>query len=471
VTQYFQSFVGEPLNSSPQGWVSPNAPVGGPNGKYRIALNSTRGINLLTVAYGVGSFGYTLYYPEISYKNPDIIEFFIKIDTTIISNYPSFLRFFFDTSYNTGIDIAISSTNFKLNKVINGISTNIVNYAYTFSNNSIYYIRARCNWPNRFVQAKVWDNDVTTEPISWHIESVVNDTGITIKGYSGIGYPGDGFWVHYIGIGTNGDSAPIGPVPFPEVKGVKTLEVPQKVLREPRLLLPGLQPVGKVKIDWTNPITRQLVFCFVVPNFVNLVDGAVGASVNDPITITTGPKGKHMLGTTNTQGIQFPVRTLMTSASWSALSVNNPYNAAQYANGIYFSNFNTFGNNYTWNIGPGVGKSNYQAWGLTGGDQSICSFSEVENKMTTTGMQLGSGITNGTQFWYDGKKKNTVTCTQSTLTSGAALTLLYFYPSASPLYRFHQDQQFAASFIWDRRITDAEMYSMSRNPYQILAPA
>ena len=60
-------------------------------------------------------------------------------------------------------------------------------------------------------------------------------------------------------------------------------------LREPRLLVPGQIPVGRVRINWSDPIWRGLSLCWVAGQRVNLVDGRPPDL--DGTSVRPGPMG------------------------------------------------------------------------------------------------------------------------------------------------------------------------------------
>jgi hypothetical protein len=475
VAQYFQSFVGLPQYSPPQGWVGFNTAIGGENSKVRIDtdVGSEGGTKLKHSIASNGSV--VVYYPAVHYENSDEIEFFAKVRFDSYSAFPHLFTFFTDPSGGgTGLTIACTSSNIHTVRLIVGTNYTVDSYSYSFNNTTYYKFRVRCNWPSKTIKVKVWDSAVTTEPADWTLSSSLADPAFTVKGYSGLGYSGDGYVVSYIGIGTNGDSAPIGPVPFPEVKGVKTLEVPQKILREPRLLTPKKQPNWPVKVDKTNSLTKDLAFCMVPPNPVNIARSNRGYSIDTSLPpVGTGVGGTGLLwrGAGGIYGAHHGGGYVLTSASWSWFIMCNHTYTAEYAEILAFWNGVPFAASYTIKIGKYGGYLTAQSWG--GADTNIVATSSLNGQLQSVGGQINSDVTNGSVIWFEGIKKTGTakTITQSTLSGTASTTSFYYFPSASNIHRLPNLAELGVVYVWNRCISDEEMKSISLDPYQILAPA
>jgi hypothetical protein len=117
-----------------------------------------------------------------------------------------------------------------------------------------YWIRFRVTGSSPTdVKARIWAEG-DQEPVIWQCNNTTNEGPV---GTGSVGLYGTDITSFYggAGFGTSGNSAPF-PAPI-EVKCSSALHVSQRMLREPRLLMPGMQPVGNVKIDKSNSLYQK----------------------------------------------------------------------------------------------------------------------------------------------------------------------------------------------------------------------
>jgi hypothetical protein len=117
-----------------------------------------------------------------------------------------------------------------------------------------YWIRFRVTGSSPTdVKARIWAEG-DSEPVIWQCDTTSNEgpTGTGKAGFYGANVTN---YYDYAGFGTSGNPAPL-PAPI-EVKCSSALHVSQKMLREPRLLVPGQQPLGSIKVNTSNSLYQK----------------------------------------------------------------------------------------------------------------------------------------------------------------------------------------------------------------------
>ena len=98
------------------------------------------------------------------------------------------------------------------------------------------------------------------------------------------------------------------------------LIVDEVMLREPNLLVPGKEPVGPVKIDWSNPLTDKLRGAYYI-----LQEGQLRNFVNNEFNAVTFKNtgkydrdkvGLHLTGTTSAQIINYEANIGLTDSDF-----------------------------------------------------------------------------------------------------------------------------------------------------------
>jgi hypothetical protein len=229
------------------------------------------------------------------------------------------------------------------------------------------------------------------------------------------------------------------------------------------------------RINWANPLTRGLVFCVTteagIPTEIirKLHTQTVLSVVGTQIGPAFGPSGS----TLNT-GFQ---ATAITS-EWNQLNLTNSFTVVSIwvptqitgsgsirVAGIYY------GSGYSWyiNLEGGTPLSfQYRAgWSGTNSNITVAGLSVNTPSVLvgtfipkTNGTSIWSGYLNGTLFGRNGNAPLDPTGTSNTSQIQVARLIGDGVKGLSPL-----------TLIYNRTLSDSEIIEISRNPWQVIAPA
>lgn len=67
--------------------------------------------------------------------------------------------------------------------------------------------------------------------------------------------------------------------------------LPDKFVREPALLIPGRKPRGRVVVDWSHPLSKGLVACYLLGDGLRDLTRQSPSLVNNGANLVVGPNG------------------------------------------------------------------------------------------------------------------------------------------------------------------------------------
>lgn len=231
---------------------------------------------------------------------------------------------------------------------------------------------------------------------------------------------------------------------------------------------PRLRP-GIPVVDWTNPITRGLLACFV--------PGAFGAACYNigPVpfilpalsgtTFADTPEGIGVKGIATNTGLTGPAPTALRLATavsifWRGLTLSTPTDYSNFFSTSY-TNSSTSPYNAYWMGASSVGTTLVGGVDTGGGDTELTGNAIPIGAMWDCGLSWGPS---GGALFQNGA---------SVATSGTAMNATYGAPYTSILAFVPGDNVATNSIctvgcIWSRPLSAAEQASLHRDPYQFL---
>jgi hypothetical protein len=261
---------------------------------------------------------------------------------------------------------------------------------------------------------------------------------------------------------------------------VAILAVDEVMLREPRLLVPRMQPVGLVKVDWFNPLAQGLSFVWLgsVP-YVDLAQGRVRAgNGNTGNTITPIGVGRYA-SAAGEAGDNFGNVQAITSNTFTVLSHAAPIASASpkslFSQRRGTSPYEEIGMMANWAISAGSGYLEvYASDVVNSGNRSnaYTANTAVDGKPHVF-VGVNGGSYTATQIFVDGINKtigtgsgatnNVFSTNQNTRVNNLAALASTGYTNPDPNYLV---------MTWSgRALSAAEVRSISADPYQFLIPA
>lgn len=219
------------------------------------------------------------------------------------------------------------------------------------------------------------------------------------------------------------------------------------------------QPQGAVEIDWSNPITRGLVFLHNAADFgTNLVDGAYASFQSGTVGLTSIPSGT---GLEFSNGViewavptmTFPLSMFMHGRAFSAADapLMGVFGPGPTRSGVYVNNENGLVSAVNAN---NDGFSTNSTTGFTDSfsDSSIClAVSTAANlNVFYDGVQILDGIRGDVRTDLN--------------------RVSFSFINESTRFGRNGSGSHAISGVWDRELEDWEKVSLYENPWQLLKP-
>jgi hypothetical protein len=241
------------------------------------------------------------------------------------------------------------------------------------------------------------------------------------------------------------------------------LIVEKSQLREPNLLIPGKKPVGPVQIDWSNDMTSKLLVCLP---FTETSSHSTYDLAQNKILTFTGTEGisgqdRVFNGTDTYLTVCEPSLLYGTDITIFLVSKNANLND----NSVFGSAANT--NTSVDRINVHLPYSGRVFWDYGTLDSS--DRVSVANTISTTEFSTWAftATSNFMGIWKD-----------SALLTSSAASIGRFNSSSNPLIlgafihtNIYYPGTIKAFYIFKRRLLDAEIVSLTADPYQFLVPA
>jgi len=264
------------------------------------------------------------------------------------------------------------------------------------------------------------------------------------------------------------------------------VDAQSKLIREPRLLTPVVQPLGSVKIDWSNSLTYKLIDFVIArpPYLISLRSGTFAKSQGGVESTRYANRAGYgnrtnAISVTNGCSIQVPIK-LRPELAFGAKGytvvahLSKPSAINGDSSGRPFLRLAvtdpTYGEGYLEVTDTGSNIGAYIA-GISGGNRGISSGLQTisYNKPYTAAVwtDISSGLLKGQS--NEGSVVSTPDGTTSLRT--IAPTSITFIQGVSSWTSAPGDQVLFAGGVWARQLTDQERYALFRNSYEFIVPA
>ena len=258
---------------------------------------------------------------------------------------------------------------------------------------------------------------------------------------------------------------------------------PNPRMGAPELLIPDRKPVGPIELDLSNPITKGLqgAWPFQAGDLKNYgqtpFKDAVGSNCEWKVK-----EGRMMYGCEDLGGqmayIQLDDADILPFANWDECSMflwMVPTGQTSTSCTLVGDRYNTSGDYFIWNVdnGSGVtgdnGANNQYGYNLNPGiDIPDTGYLNWPLRLKAFGFSCAPfGEAGGYRWFYDGKIESYQTNGVNTGGHGGTTnqTNLLQGRIDRTLYGFVE-----LVLMWDRRLTDAECYAISRDPWSVFKP-
>lgn len=250
------------------------------------------------------------------------------------------------------------------------------------------------------------------------------------------------------------------------------------MLREPRLLVPKLSPIGNVRIDWRNPLARGLII-FVLPGmFLEVVTGTRGGGLESSGTIAASTEGLGCESTSTTAGGCWIPYHL----SWQALATTQLTIMARLrkdASNQYGGLVSIPYANSGWSSPYASIALQHDATAVTPAANLGCSGAQIYSAGLSSSWPNDGLIANywftrslANGAWY---KDNAACGTSSGFGTAAPTINPLCAMSIGNRSRYSNgngiDGNFGIVALWNRVLSDGELRAFNADPYQFLIPA
>jgi hypothetical protein len=246
------------------------------------------------------------------------------------------------------------------------------------------------------------------------------------------------------------------------------------MLREPRLLMPKMQPLGLVKVDRSNPLSRGLIYqrLFTSPYGITAISGGPTQAYS-PYGQGTYFDGSDDYITTNRPSFIGP-QSFACGIILHAWNSDDMVMSAGSADSNYYNNALFFGSGNTNKLAYGrTGAPGNSAWrdeatAITIGKytQYCWTWDSANTGTTVYGANLIRCFKDGRE---DGTANNYANGNGAIGETGTELFIAV--DKYSSTFRRYGNQTLFYVFVWNRALTPAEACEVSANPYQFLIPA
>jgi len=244
--------------------------------------------------------------------------------------------------------------------------------------------------------------------------------------------------------------------------------IPDERVATHELLEPGRKPTLPIEIDWTNPISQGLKHC-VVQN-EDLISNARGLS-SSPAVYETG-----FFQNNDSDGFHLFLSPIISPIQSTPLTTMIRYESPDSSgDNVLFGNFAYV--NASLNVGWGIRKVGADLELVTGQNlftrarwtDVLLPFNEMR---TYAGVYDAVGANR--KLYVDGVDQGSPDTSANTGGPGLTSVSIGLFSNDGGGYfagTAHAQGKIEFAYAWDRELTEQEIVSLSRDPYQILRPA
>jgi hypothetical protein len=267
-------------------------------------------------------------------------------------------------------------------------------------------------------------------------------------------------------------------------QGYKFQHHDSKIVREPRLMVPGQAPLGAVRVDYTSSLANKLA-CFLLPVKSQVVDVATGVllinwgsgklvpSANGMAATATVPEvgppfqaeGYHPIVTSNgigTGAFTMVVFINLSSGTQQRFLFGQGDQNDDLCNVVMGSSVTVAGQLMLEMFAPGAEHYNYYAV------NSLCTAGLAMYGFTRSASDVVSGYKNGVK--YTATKIQSGGCCDPVCIYSPTQSLAVGGPPEGASAECVGDLIYMAA-AWNRELSTQEMAELYRYPYQFLIPA
>jgi hypothetical protein len=250
------------------------------------------------------------------------------------------------------------------------------------------------------------------------------------------------------------------------------LILPQsQMFREPRLLVPRMQPLGPAKLDYSNPITKGICFCWVpspsrerdlVKNYVGTKHSSASYAGSDEglaLVCGTGSEIDMDFGTISPVTVDTGNFSVLTRF---AIAPSTTERYVLHQRSAVASAYRTFGV-----------KINS---GTTSGRVRFLTYDSAESSVDADGAHDGTPATYACiraadvhSIYKNGALANSASLTARDITDPGNQKVMFGAIQSGGA--MPANARIFFGMLWNRALTPAEIASISLDPYQILIPA
>ncbi len=236
--------------------------------------------------------------------------------------------------------------------------------------------------------------------------------------------------------------------------------------REPRLMVPRQKPIGPVKVNWANPITQNLAYCFL---FNRLVTKCLVSGIELPIYETTTPGNANVRATTSGIGVHVLQGTGDTPPEISIPAITEATGCSHFVHAhpqmgygalCFLANSDKSSRLSINNRADGE----YVGCTLYGGaNRTLGSSTYLYSSPASFHSLVVVSSSSCKSYWPNGE---IITATGTTFTFDRLSPFFY-----TALSSWQGRAVFLSAFVWKRPLSDSEAKSVMSDPYQFLVPA
>lgn len=205
------------------------------------------------------------------------------------------------------------------------------------------------------------------------------------------------------------------------------------------------QPQGPVEVDWANPIARGLFSSFYAS------ERKPNTTVNG--TYTTNADGTVVRGSGMNYPVSYPATKNIGTGDYTFLVVHRPYTASSIGSTAVTMSDQA---SNVW-IGDASGSGAHQCGGTRVSSGFLTSAGKLSTHVGTRRSGVIRAYTNGQTGGATASSSSSVNITSICIGSYTGLGYAFF-------------SDYAASLVWDRALSAAEIASISANPWQLFKP-